>query len=91
MIEIKTERLTLKKMGISDLNKKYNIDDMIKGDVIFCATAITNGDIAEGIKENDEFYEASTLALHKSGNVNKLFKNKHKKWIQFQSLEKIGF
>ncbi len=85
------ESIRAKKMGISDLNKKYNIDDMIKGDVIFCATAITNGDIAEGIKENDEFYEASTLALHKNGNVNKLIKNKHKKWIQFQSLEKIGF
>ena len=73
------ESIRAKKMGISDLNKKYNIDDMIKGDVIFCATAITNGDIAEGIKENDEFYEASTLALHKNGNVNKLIKNKHKK------------
>ena len=30
-----------KKLGIKDENKKYNIDDMIKGDVMFCASAIT--------------------------------------------------
>ena len=33
-------------MGISDLKRKYNINDMIKGDVMFCATAITDGDLA---------------------------------------------
>ena len=40
-----------KKLGIKDEKKKYNIDDMIKGDVIFCASAITNGDIVDGIKD----------------------------------------
>ena len=59
--------------------RENNIDDMIKGDVIFCATAITNGDLANGIKDQKEFYEASTIALHKEGKVNTLFKNKHKK------------
>ena len=40
-------------MGITDLNKKYNIEDMIKGDVMFCATAITNnGELADGVKED---------------------------------------
>ena len=67
------------KLGIKDIKKKYNIDDMIKGDVMFCATAITNGDLANGIKDQKEFYEASTIALHKDGKVNTLFKNKHKK------------
>ena len=26
-----------------DFNRKYNIDHMVKGDVIFCATGVTNG------------------------------------------------
>ena len=73
------ESVRAKKMGITDLKRKYNIDDMIKGDVMFCATAITNGDLANGIKDQKEFYEASTIALHKDGKVNTLFKNKHKK------------
>ena len=39
------EALRAKKMGITDFNKKYSINDMIKGDIMFCATAITDGDL----------------------------------------------
>ena len=73
------ESIRAKKMGITDLKKKYNIEDMIKGDVMFCATAITNGDLAKGINDQNEFYETNTIALHKHANINTLFKNKHKK------------
>ena len=75
----KDEAVRAKKMGISDLKRKYNINDMIKGDVMFCATAITDGDLAEGIKEDKDFYKASTIALHKHGMVNKLLSNKNRK------------
>ena len=71
--------IAAKKMGITDLKKKYNIEDMVKGDVIFCATAITDGDLAAGIKENEDSFEANTIVLHKSSGINTLLKNKHKK------------
>ena len=67
------------RMGITDLKKKYSIDDMIKGDIMFCATAITDGDLADGIKDNNDFFSACTIALHKDGKVNSLIKNKIKK------------
>ena len=73
------ESVRAKKMGITDLKRKYNIDDMIKGDVMFCATAITDGELANGIKVEKEFFEAQTLAMHKSSNINTLLKNKHLK------------
>ena len=43
-------KVRAKKLGITDFNKKYNIDDMVKGDVIFCATGVTTGDLAKGVK-----------------------------------------
>ena len=52
---------------------------MIKGDIMFCATAITDGDLADGIKNHNNFFDASTIALHKDGKVNMLVKNKIKK------------
>ena len=55
-----------KKLGIQDFNKKYNIDDMIKGDVIFCATGVTSGDLAKGVKDLGNEYEVTTFVLHKS-------------------------
>ena len=67
------------KLGIKDVKRKYNIDDMIKGDVIFCASAITNGDIVDGIKDLGDKYEVSTFALHKDLKIFRKIKNYHQK------------
>ena len=67
------------KLGIRDVNKKYNIDDMIRGDVIFCASAITHGDIVDGVKDFGNKFEVSTFALHKDLNISKKIKNYHLK------------
>ncbi len=66
------EKIRAKKLGINDFKKKYNINDMIKGDVIFCASGVTNGDLAKGVKDLGNEYEVSTFALHKSKNINKI-------------------
>ena len=39
-----------KKMGINDLSKKYELNEIVSGDSIFCATGITSGDLVSGIK-----------------------------------------
>ena len=68
-----------KKLGITNLNKKYSIDDMIKNDVIFCATGVTDGDMLKGIKINDDTFEANSFILHKSQNISKTISNIIKK------------
>tara|TARA_B100000676_G_scaffold165603_1_gene162873 strand:+ start:912 stop:1856 length:945 start_codon:yes stop_codon:yes gene_type:complete len=55
-----------KKMGITDLNKKYQINEIIKGDSIFCATGITDGDLVKGVKIKDNTYFTETLVTHKN-------------------------
>jgi len=75
----KNEIIRAKKLGITDFDKKYNIDEMIKGDVIFCASGVTNGDLAKGIKNFDEKFEVTTLALHKSQKIKKTTTNIYKK------------
>ena len=66
-------------LGINNPDKKYNIDDMVKGDVIFCASGVTSGDLAEGIKNFEKTYEVTTYVLHKSQNINKKIRNIYKK------------
>ena len=68
-----------KKLGIKDLRMKYNISDMIKGDVIFCATGVTDGNLVEGIKDIGSTFQAETFALHKSSGINKKIKKIIKK------------
>jgi len=63
-----------KKMGITDLNKKYELNEIIKGDSIFCATGITTGDVVSGIKIKDNNYSSETLVTHKNSQLKKIVK-----------------
>ena len=73
------EKERAKKLGIKDFKKKYNIDDMVKGDVIFCATGVTSGDLATGVKDLGNEFEVNTFVLHKSQNIIKSVKNIYNK------------
>ena len=75
----KDELKRAKKLGISDPNKKYNIDDMVKGDIIFCASGVTSGEIAKGIKNFEKKYEVTTFVLHKSQKIFKKITNTYNK------------
>jgi fructose-1,6-bisphosphatase II / sedoheptulose-1,7-bisphosphatase len=63
-----------KKMGIDDLNKKYELKEIVKGDSIFCATGITNSKILNGIRFNNNEIISETLVTHKSLNFKKIVK-----------------
>ena len=63
-----------KKMGITDLNRKYDLNEIIKGDSIFCATGITNSEVLSGIKIENDSYVAETLVTHKSSNLKEIIK-----------------
>jgi len=59
-----------KLMGINDLNKKYELNEIIKGDSIFCATGITAGDLVNGIKIDNNKFITETLVTHKKSSIN---------------------
>ena len=65
-----------KKMGINDFNKKYELNEIVKGDSIFCATGITSGDIVSGIEINENKFISETLITHKSSGLKKIIKTK---------------
>ena len=73
------EKLRAKKLGIEDFNKKYNIDEMVKGDVIFCASGVTSGDLAKGVQDLGNKYEVTTFVLHKSQKIIKTISNIYNK------------
>ena len=73
------EKIRAKKLGITNFNKKYNINDMVKGDVIFCASGVTSGDLANGVKDLGNEFEVNSFVLHKSQNTIKSVKNIYNK------------
>ena len=58
-------------MGIKDLERKYELNEIISGDSIFCATGITSGDLVKGIEIKDNEFISETLITHKSTKLKK--------------------
>ncbi len=68
------DKIRANKMGIKDLNRKYELNEIIKGDSIFCATGITSGDLVSGIKIDGNKYISETLVTHKASGLKKKIK-----------------
>ena len=68
------DKLRASKMGISNYQKKYELNEIVSGDSIFCATGITSGDLVKGINIDDKKFYSETLITHKSSKIKKIFK-----------------
>ena len=61
-----------KKMGILDFKKKYELNEIVSGDSIFCATGITTGDIVKGVNITQDHFYSETYVTHKSSGLNEI-------------------
>ena len=67
-----------KSMGIKDLNKKYELEEIVKGDSLFCASGITNSEVLKGIVIEGDKFISETLVTHKNSNFKKIVKSVNK-------------
>ncbi len=64
------ERGRAKKVGITDLNKKYDLLDLARGNVIFAATGVTSGSMLEGVRHTGGVTTTHSIVMRsKSGTV----------------------
>lgn len=64
-----------KSMGITDLNRKYELNEIVKGDSLFCASGITNSEVLKGITIEGNKYLSETLVTHKKSNFREIVKS----------------
>ena len=74
LIRTENDKIRAKNMGIEDFNKKYELNEIISGDSIFCATGITSGDLVQGIKLTKDKFYSETLVTHKSSGLNEIIR-----------------
>ena len=77
-------------MSITDLNKKYELNEIVKGDSLFCASAITSSEVLNGIIIKGDKFLSETLVTHKNSNFKEIVKsiNSINEWFLF--LGKFG-
>ena len=69
LFETSEDKKRAKSMGIKDLNKKYNLNEIVKGDSIFCATGITSNELVNGVKLENGKFITETLVTHKNSTI----------------------
>jgi fructose-1,6-bisphosphatase II / sedoheptulose-1,7-bisphosphatase len=68
------ERQRARKHGLEDLDRKYEMEDMVRSDVIFAATGVTDGSILRGLKTDGTYLETETILMRsKTGSLRRLF------------------
>ena len=74
----KTQKKRALKMGIKKLDKKYEIEDLIKKDAIFVATGVTNGYLLNGVKKNKKKFITNSLIVSTKSKKIKFLKSEFK-------------
>lgn len=57
------ERARAHALGIDDLNRKYELDELARGDVIFAATGVTNGNMLDGVRREGSIATTHSLVM----------------------------
>ena len=57
------ERGRAEKAGITDFDRVYSLNEMVRADVVFAATGVTQGSLVAGLRPRGDFIETETLLL----------------------------
>ena len=66
-----------RKMGITDFDRKYKVDEMAKGDVVLSATGVTSGSMLSGISHQNGVIWTETLLMRSSTGTIRWIKARH--------------
>jgi fructose-1,6-bisphosphatase II / sedoheptulose-1,7-bisphosphatase len=80
--EEKRERAA--QMGIKDPRKKYEIEDMVKGDCVFAATGVTDGSMLSGVKFRKSVIETETVVMRSVTGTVRWIRAEHRQLEKFQ-------
>ena len=71
------------KMGIKDPKKKYEIEDMVKGDCLFAATGVTTGPMLTGVKFGKNLIETETVVMRSVTGTVRYIRAEHRQLDKF--------
>jgi fructose-1,6-bisphosphatase II / sedoheptulose-1,7-bisphosphatase len=73
------ERARARKLGITNLDRKYQLEDMAKGDVIFAATGVTDGSMLDGIRFEPNAVLTHSIVMRSSTGTVRWIRTRHRR------------
>ena len=83
VIDTDEKRERAVKMGIKDPRKKYQIEDMVKGDCLFAATGVTDGPMLRGVRFGNDMIETETVVMRSASGTVRWIRAEHRKLKKF--------
>ena len=71
----KNKMIIAKFKAKKNLNKKYELNEIVKGDSLFCASGITTNEVLNGIIIEGDKFIRETLVTHKNTNFKEIVKS----------------
>ncbi len=58
-----SDKLAAEAAGISDLERRYQVDDLVNSLAVFSATGVTKGSLLDGVRQEGDFYHTHSLIM----------------------------
>ncbi len=77
------QRDRARRMGVTDIDRKYDMSDMARGEVLFAATGVTDGDILSGVRFGPRSIITHTVVMRSSSGTVRWIKAEHQDLDKF--------
>jgi fructose-1,6-bisphosphatase II / sedoheptulose-1,7-bisphosphatase len=83
LLDTEEKRSRAGKMGIKDPRKKYQIEDMVRGDCLFSATGVTDGSFLRGVRFRGDVIETDTVVMRSATGTVRWIRAEHRQLDKF--------
>jgi fructose-1,6-bisphosphatase II / sedoheptulose-1,7-bisphosphatase len=83
VLDTDEKRARAARMGIADPRKKYQIEDMVRGDCLFAATGVTTGGLLKGVRFAPGMIETDTVVMRSSSGTVRWIRAEHRQTAKF--------
>jgi len=73
------ERARAAKWGVTDLNRKYALHDLVAGDVVFSATGVTDGSMLRGVHRDGDFITTESVVMRSATGTVRWIRARHRR------------
>jgi fructose-1,6-bisphosphatase II / sedoheptulose-1,7-bisphosphatase len=83
VIDTEEKRERAARMGIKDAKKKYQIEDMVRGECLFAATGVTDGRMLRGVQFANTMIETETVLMRSTSGTIRWIRAEHRRLDKF--------
>jgi fructose-1,6-bisphosphatase II / sedoheptulose-1,7-bisphosphatase len=83
VLDTDEKRARAARMGIKDPRRRYEVEDMVRGDCVFSATGVTTGTMLKGVRFHHKVIETDTVVMRSATGTVRWIRAEHRQHAKF--------